>query len=134
MYSIDVTEVSFHGHLFTFRGDSFLVPRNITELSSLAFKIVEIDSSSRQSSSTICVEIHQTGVNLSQMDHGSSFTRRHRCDDFVNSTHYTSIIGISGQSLRILSSSVLMILSRDSSMIHSASAEISVSNAILPST
>ncbi len=72
MYSIDITEVSFHGHLFTFRADSFVAPRNLTELSSLAFKIVEVDSSSRQSPSMISVDVHQTGVNLSQMDHGSS--------------------------------------------------------------
>lgn len=80
MYSINVTEVSFHGHLFAFRGYSFMVPWNLTELSSLAFEIVEVNSSSRQSSSTICVEIHQAGVNLPQMDNGSSFTRRHRCE------------------------------------------------------
>lgn len=134
MYSINVTEVSFHVNLFSLRSNPFVVSWNLTDLSSCTLYIVQEDSSSRQSSSFLCIELHQAGMNLSQMDHGSSFARRHRCDDFVDSTHYTSIIGISGQSLRILSSSVLMILSRDSSMIHSASAEISVSNAILPST
>lgn len=91
MYSVNVTKVSFHVNLFTFRVNSFVTTWNLTELSSLAFHIVEIDSSSRQGSSVICVEVHQTGVNLSQMDHGSSFARRHRCDDFVNSTHSDSL-------------------------------------------
>ena len=91
MYSVNVTKVSFHGHLFAVRSDSFVVPWNVTELSSLAFHIVEVDGSSRQSSSMICVEFHQTGMNLSKVDYGSSFARRHRCNDFVDSTHSDSL-------------------------------------------
>ena len=91
MYSVNVTKVSFHGHLFAVRIDSFVMTWNITELSSLAFHIVEIDSSSRQGSSMICIEFHQTGMNLSKLDHGSCYSRRHRCDDFVDSTHSDSL-------------------------------------------
>ena len=91
MYSINVTEVSFHVYLFSLRSNPFVVSWNLAELSSRTLYIVEEDSSSRQGSSFLCVELHQAGMNLSQMDHGSSFARRHRCDDFSNSTHSDSL-------------------------------------------
>lgn len=67
MYSINVTEVSFHVNLFSLRSNPFVVSWNLTELSSCTLYIVQEDSSSRQSSSVICVEFHQAGMNLSQM-------------------------------------------------------------------